>query len=497
MLTLQKGYEIQSRYVIHDVAGTGGYASVWRASDKQLNRDVALKRLFKTGITSGASELHRLLDEARRHAQLVHTNIVQVYDVIEAEGEHLILMEYVDGPSLDKILRDNARQGTLEPMDRAVALLRDVLAGVAYAHDRNVVHRDLSPSNILLTSTGIPKIGDFGIARILDPAKVAPHTTATTQGGTGNPNFMSPEQARGEAADLTSDLFMIGIIGHLLLGGRHPFAHPSGLFEIPELLRDENFQPESPRPPAVLSSSQQRLFREYAAVVMRLLNREKASRFATAREAIEAIDAVTPTLDCPSCGERVPEHYKYCGFCGSDLAGNLVRYTGGAANKEPEPRTGLRTAESLVDEGFALSEKKNWAGAIALYREAIDMDPGISRAYRNLGFAFNRVGQYEEAAAILSRGLELSTTTSHHAASLHHERSLARASLKDYDGALADIEAALAKNPVSLRSLYHKARIHLFRGESDAATATARELLLREPDHSGALRLLAQLSRTD
>lgn len=496
MLTLQKGYEIQSRYVIHDVAGTGGYASVWRASDKQLNRDVALKRLLKTNFTSGSSELQRILDEARKHAQLVHTNIVQVYDVIEAEGEHLILMEYVDGPSLDKILRDNARQGALEPMDRAVALLRDILAGVSYAHDRNVVHRDLSPSNILLTSTGIPKIGDFGIARVLEPLSVTPRSRATTQGGTGNPNFMSPEQARGEAADMTSDLFMIGIIGHLLLGGRHPFAHPSGLFEIPELIRDEDFQPEMPRAPGVLSSSQQRLFREYAAVVMRLLNRERAGRYATAREAIEAIEAVTPTLDCPSCGERVPEHYRYCGFCGSDLAGGTARYVGGLPDTDAEPRTGLRSAEGLVDEGFALSEKKNWAGAIALYREAIELDPTLSRAYRNLGFALNRVGQYEEAASVLTTGLDLPATAPQHAASLFHERSLARASLKDYDGALQDIEAALAKSPSSLRSLYHKARIHLFRGESEAATTAARELLLRDPDHAGALRLLHQLSRS-
>ncbi len=195
--------------------------------------------------------------EAQKHAQLVHTNIVQVYDVIEAEGDHLLVMEYVGGPSFEGILRENARKNATEPLDKAVALLRDILSGVAYAHDRSIVHRDLSPSNILLTATGIPKIGDFGIARVLEPISTTPRKPATTQGGTGNPNFMSPEQARGEAADFTSDLFMVGIVGYLLLTGRHPFAHPSGLFDIPELIRDENFQPDSPRPPAVFSSSQQ------------------------------------------------------------------------------------------------------------------------------------------------------------------------------------------------------------------------------------------------
>jgi len=105
MLNLVTGTEINSRYVIQGMVGTGGYGSVWRAADKQLNRDVALKRLLKDGRATPAEETKRLLAEARKHAQLVHTNIVQVYDVIEAEGEHLIVMEFIDGPSLHTLLR--------------------------------------------------------------------------------------------------------------------------------------------------------------------------------------------------------------------------------------------------------------------------------------------------------------------------------------------------------------------------------------------------------
>src|SRR6266566_2827741 len=315
MLTLTKGTEIDGRYVIHDVVGTGGYASVWKASDKQLSRDVALKRLLKQGLTSPDEDLAKILQEARKHAKLVHTNIVQVYDVIESEGEHLIVMEYVDGPSLHTSLRELAKVGQTPPMDQAVAVLGDVLEGVAFAHDRQTIHRDLSPSNILLTGSGIPKIGDFGIARVVagaQSAKSSPYSHA----GTGNPDFMSPEQARGEEADYSSDLFMVGIIGYILLTGRHPFAHPSGLFTIPELIRDDNYNPEPPRPSSTLTTSQQRLFREYSAVVMRLLHRERAGRFTSAVEAIDAIEAVTPSLECPGCSERVPEQSKFCLYCG-------------------------------------------------------------------------------------------------------------------------------------------------------------------------------------
>jgi serine/threonine protein kinase len=491
MLTLVKGKEFINRYVIHDVAGTGGFASVWRASDKQLNRDVALKRLLKHGVSTEV-ELKQLLDEARKHAQIVHTNIVQVYDVIEIDGEHLIVMEYVDGPSLQTLLRENARQSTLLPLDRAIAILRDVLNGVAFAHDRQTVHRDLSPSNILLTTTGIPKIGDFGIARVIVQAPPTPSKpyVINTEGGTGNPNFMSPEQARGEPADFTSDLFMVGIMGYLLLTGRHPFAHPSGLFAIPELIGDENYRPETPNPPTVLATSQQRLYREYAAVVMRLLNREKAGRFASARDVIEAIEAVTPTLDCPACAEQVPEHSRYCLFCGALLAQP-------ASGVIPSTKATLSpphlTPDELVEEGFRLSQLKQWNDAIALYKEAIKQDSDHSKAYRNLGFALNQVGRHEEALEFLIEALRHPISARWHEANLLHERSVARASLKDYDGALEDIEKALSLQHDSIKSLYFRARIHLFRGETALARKFAQDVLRREPDHFGAVRLLDQI----
>ena len=183
-------------------------------------------------------------------------------------------MEFVDGLTLKERFRDLSKQGQVFSLDKSISILRDVLSGVSFAHDKKIIHRDLSPSNILLTSTGIPKISDFGIARVIESANTAEPTSA--HGCTGNPHYMSPEQHRGEQADSLSDLFMIGIIGYLLLTSKHPFAHISGLFDIIELITDENYVPETPKPPSSLGTSQQRLFREYAAVIMRLLNRERA-----------------------------------------------------------------------------------------------------------------------------------------------------------------------------------------------------------------------------
>src|SRR2546425_2203712 len=156
MLNLRKGTELRDRYVIHEVLGTGGSASVWKASDKQLNRDVALKRLLKHSVITSPEEISALLTEAQKNAQLVHTNIVQVYDIIQEEGEHLIVMEYIDGHSLWDTLREKARKGEVFPLDQTVQLLTDILSGVAFAHSKHVCHRDLGPMNILLTSGGVP-----------------------------------------------------------------------------------------------------------------------------------------------------------------------------------------------------------------------------------------------------------------------------------------------------------------------------------------------------
>src|SRR3989442_410534 len=125
MLELRKGTELEHRYVIHDVIGTGGFGAVWKASDKQLNRDVAIKRLFKSDASSPSDEVAPVLAEARKNAQLIHTNIVQVYDIINVAGEHLIVMEYVDGPSLYDNLRAKARSSEIIPLDQAVAVLKD------------------------------------------------------------------------------------------------------------------------------------------------------------------------------------------------------------------------------------------------------------------------------------------------------------------------------------------------------------------------------------
>jgi serine/threonine protein kinase len=491
MLILETGKEINGRYVIQGPIGTGGYASVWRATDKQLRRDVALKRLFKGVASSQSEDMRRVLTEARKHAQLVHTNIVQVYDVLEAEGEFLILMEYVDGPSLDTLLRDQAIKSELMPLDKAMSILRDILSGVSFAHDKKTIHRDLTPSNILVTSSGIPKVADFGIATVMKSAD-SETPVGSVHGGTGNRSYMSPEQQAGEELDPTSDLFTIGIIGYLLLTGRHPFAHPSGLFAISELIADESYVPDSPRPSSNLLVSDQRLHREYSAVIMRLLNRERAGRFSSASEAVLSLEAVTPFQECPKCGERLPEHFRFCGFCGSPTEPSVD--TTGPLEIQI---TQKQTVDDLIRVGFALSRAGKWSNAIVYYQDALKLAPDNQRALRNLGFALNSVGRFEEAENVLTSGLKAGRLSSFHEAGFLADRAYGRAQLKKYDQALEDINTALRLQPGSVKSLLLRARIHQYRGEKQLARDDAHGVLKRVPDHTGALRLIEQTRESE
>ena len=153
-IEMKKGTELKGRYVVSEHVGTGGYASVWRATDKELNRDVAIKRLLRDhwrGVSP--DEVEKVLEEGRNAARLKgHRNIVEVYEVIEDSGEAFLVMEYVDGPSLDRVFKEHALKGTWVPVDEALDYLNQILEGLVFAHSSGLIHRDIKPSNILVSN---------------------------------------------------------------------------------------------------------------------------------------------------------------------------------------------------------------------------------------------------------------------------------------------------------------------------------------------------------
>jgi len=201
------------RYSFVRRIGSGASGPVWLGRDTTLGRDVALKRV---GVTPGAGavDLARARREARLAASLDHPHVVGVLDLVERPDGHWLVMEYVDGRSLAELLRS---EGPLPP-DRAAHLMAQVAEGLARAHGAGIVHRDVKPTNVLVTHDDDALLTDFGIARSYDD-------TVLTQAGlvTGSPAYLSPEVARGMPASPASDMWSFGATFHQTLTGQAPY----------------------------------------------------------------------------------------------------------------------------------------------------------------------------------------------------------------------------------------------------------------------------------
>jgi tRNA A-37 threonylcarbamoyl transferase component Bud32 len=201
------------RYRIDRPLGQGAMGIVFLAKDQLLLRDIALKKLTM-GPTPNKDVAKRFQQEARALARLSHPNIIQIYDFIEEEMQNWIAMEYVEGQDLESLLHECGKFSLQEALKIGIG----VAEAMAYAHNRGVVHRDFKPSNVLITLKGIPKVMDFGLA------KLAHSSIATVEGSVlGSPAFMSPEQAKGEKVDERSDIYALGVTLYQLLTGRLPF----------------------------------------------------------------------------------------------------------------------------------------------------------------------------------------------------------------------------------------------------------------------------------
>jgi serine/threonine protein kinase/tetratricopeptide (TPR) repeat protein len=224
-----------SHYRVLGVLGGGGMGVVYKGEDLKLNRPVALKFLAEE-LAKRPFTLQRLEREARTASLLNHPNICTIYQIGEHEGQPFIVMEYLEGKTLrDLILNSgeaDGREKALLPLPQLLDFAIEIAAGLGAAHARGIIHRDVKPANIFVTSHGKIKILDFGMARQFEPGKPEGAAASDSAGGSpaagnaitsGTLDYMSPEQLNGEPLDQRSDLFSFGILLAELLGGRHPF----------------------------------------------------------------------------------------------------------------------------------------------------------------------------------------------------------------------------------------------------------------------------------
>jgi serine/threonine-protein kinase len=259
---------VAGRYRLLGRLGSGGMADVWCAEDSMLNRRVALKFLHPR-FAQDEQFVERFRREASAAAGLQHPNVVGVFDRGTVDGTHYIAMEYVEGASLKDLIGRGLTVG------EAVEIVRQVLAGVKYAHERGIIHRDLKPQNVLVDSEGRARVTDFGIARA--------GVSEITQTGSvlGTAQYLSPEQAQGLPVTAASDIYSIGVMLYEALTGTVPFDADS---PVTVALKQVS---ERPRPPSELNPQ---VSRALDGVVMRALAKDPANRFASAEEFRQALD---------------------------------------------------------------------------------------------------------------------------------------------------------------------------------------------------------------
>ncbi|MBI1320801.1 MAG: protein kinase [Candidatus Hydrogenedens sp.] len=257
------------RFKLEQELGRGGMGVVYKATDTQLDRPVALK--FLGSLVDGNEEYKlRFVREARSAAKVQHPNIVSIYDIGSDEGKAYIAMEYVDGPNLHRYLQS---RGRIEPRE-AISIMVQAASALEAVHEAGIIHRDIKPDNILIAKGGLVKLMDFGLARG-DGARLTASRVVM-----GTPCYMSPEQCRGEEVDGRTDIYALGLVFHELLTGQTVFAEGDVL---------KRQCTEVPAPP---SSRITTVPPEVDAIVMKAVEKKADDRYQSVTDFIAAMRAV-------------------------------------------------------------------------------------------------------------------------------------------------------------------------------------------------------------
>ena len=308
------------RYILLGPCGTGGMGVVYRAEHRLMGREVAIK-IIRPDLLQRPCAVERFRREVRAAASLAHPNVVPAYDAEEAEGVHFLAMEFVTGFNLAEFV---ARNGPL-PVSDACDYVRQAALGLAHAHARGMVHRDIKPQNLMLTPEGQVKILDFGLSKFASEA-AADHSSAVptllavsdlTRASTtlGTPDYVAPEQAMNPgAADIRADIYAIGATLYFLLAGRPPFVGRGMI---------ERLQGSGPLEPQPLAELRQDVPPELIAVLRRMLAQDPIERFQTPTEVVEALDSLRATGE-EADDERVRRIWRSKTFVVAGVLGLLL-----------------------------------------------------------------------------------------------------------------------------------------------------------------------------
>lgn len=355
-------HRLAGRYEVRSLIGRGGMAEVHLGFDTRLSRVVAIKML-RRDLAQDSIFQARFRREAQSAASLNHPNIVAVYDtgeeiIEDAVGRSIavpyIVMEYVEGHTVKDLISD----GTAVPINEAVEIVSGVLSALDYSHANHLVHRDIKPGNIMLTSDGKIKVMDFGIARALTDSQA---TMTQTNAVVGTAQYLSPEQARGETVDARSDLYSTGVVLFELLTGRPPFKGDSAV-----AVAYQHVEQIPPTPSSILSDIPDSLDR----VVLKALAKNREDRYPTAAAMLSDLQRVSRGLDvaAPPADSWATEVLPTSGMVGAQTAATMpmsaVAPRGGGGQATAATSTSLPPVAERADAAEEASKARKRRTAI-------------------------------------------------------------------------------------------------------------------------------------
>ena len=415
------------KYEILATVGSGGMGVVYRAQDPRMGRQVAIKTVTE-GLSNDTGMLQRFYREAEKIGTLKHPNIITVYELGEQDGFPYIVMEFVEGDPLDRLIQSKQPL----PLIYKLRIIEQVCSALGYAHRNDVVHRDVKPTNVIVRPDGVAKLLDFGIAR--QENRNADHTLTATGGVAGTVPYMAPERLKGASFDGRSDIFAAGVLLYQVLTGRLPFPGEESTL-VSQLLNEKH-------PP--LSDHIQDYPPALDVILERALEKDPEDRYQTAEEMAADLYSVTETLKKDYSEQLMAEATKLSessNFVGArDALVQLLKLD----NQHTQARKLLaevnqhltrRTRADQAHEKRVLAEDalrdRNYEQAIRLLEEAnklIPDDAGMARELESarekkqtssqiLGYlrqsdVAKRAGDYVGAQAIVEKAIKLDTNNS-------------------------------------------------------------------------------------
>lgn len=364
--------DVLAHYRIVALIGSGGMGTLYRARDERLDRDVALKFLPST-LSADRKARDRLLTEARAVAALNHPNVCAIYEIAEtADGHMFFAMPLYDGLTL----KEKLREGPLS-LDESVSIAIQIARGLAAAHARGIIHRDVKPGNVMLSPDGTVRLLDFGLAIPIDGS-------ITNSGCTrGTVAYMSPQQARGEPIDARSDLWSLGVVLYEMIAGKRPFRRGN-----PAPILDQIFHWDV----EPLSTHRQGIPGALARIVERLLQRDPIKRFESAGQLLDELQTALPAVAVSSRASRFLRDRVFV-LGGGALVFVLIGFLSWRRQSEtkPHPSDHSSTRNIAAYEHYLRSMdqplvRTDSGARIALehVQQAIALDTGYAAAYARL-----------------------------------------------------------------------------------------------------------------